>query len=110
MEWMKLFDKAIDYIEKHITEDIGVEDIAKEIPMKTDNWLDEIIYNPPELNFVYTLREYQPYEEEFKESSSVSINSSSSNYFNKQEKKKTKTIKDLTFFQTRVYNTNYESN
>ena len=31
MEWMKLFDKAIDYIEKHITEDIGVEDIAKEI-------------------------------------------------------------------------------
>lgn len=33
--------------------------------LKTDNWLDEIIYNPPELNFVYTLREYQPYEEEF---------------------------------------------
>lgn len=33
--------------------------------MKTDNWLDEIIYNPPELNLVYTLREYQPYSEEF---------------------------------------------
>lgn len=33
--------------------------------MKTDNWLDEIIFNPPELNLVYTLREYQPYVEEF---------------------------------------------
>jgi MGT family glycosyltransferase len=41
------------------------KDIAKDIPLKTDNWLDEIIYNPPELNLVYTLREYQPYEEEF---------------------------------------------
>ena len=43
------------------------KDIAKGISMKTDNWLDEIIYNPPELNFVYTLREYQPYESEFPE-------------------------------------------
>lgn len=41
------------------------KDIAKDIPMKTDNWLDEIIFNPPELNLVYTLREYQPYVEEF---------------------------------------------
>ena len=41
------------------------KDIAKNIPLKTDNWLDEIIQNPPELNLVYTLREYQPYEEEF---------------------------------------------
>ena len=41
------------------------KDIAKNIPMKTDNWLDEIIYNSPQLNLVYTLREYQPYEEEF---------------------------------------------
>lgn len=41
------------------------KNIAKNIPMKTDNWLDEIIHNPPELNLVYTLREYQPYEEEF---------------------------------------------
>ena len=41
------------------------KDIAKNIPMKTDNWLDEIVYNPPELNLVYTLREYQPYEAEF---------------------------------------------
>jgi len=41
------------------------KDIAKDIPMKTDNWLDEIIYNPPELNLIYTLREYQPYSEEF---------------------------------------------
>lgn len=43
------------------------KDIAKGISMKTDNWLDEIIYNPPELNLVYTLREYQPYESEFPE-------------------------------------------
>ena len=41
------------------------KDITKDIPMKTDNWLDEIVHNPPALNFVYTLREYQPYEEEF---------------------------------------------
>ena len=43
------------------------KDIAKGISMKIDNWLDEIIYNPPELNLVYTLREYQPYVEEFSE-------------------------------------------
>lgn len=43
------------------------QDIAKGISMQTDNWLDEIIYNPPELNLVYTLREYQPYESEFPE-------------------------------------------
>ena len=39
--------------------------LAKGIPLKTDNWLDEIIYNPPKLNLVYTLQEYQPYAEEF---------------------------------------------
>lgn len=43
------------------------KDIAGNIPLKTDNWLDEIIYNPPELNLVYTLREYQSYENEFSE-------------------------------------------
>ena len=43
------------------------KDIARGIPMKTDNWLDEIIYNPPKLNLVYTLREYQPYSDEFNE-------------------------------------------
>ena len=43
------------------------KDIAKDIPLKTDNWLDEIIYNLPELNLVYTLRKYQPYQEEFSE-------------------------------------------
>lgn len=43
------------------------KDIAKNVPLKTDNWLDEIIYNPPKLNLVYTLREYQPYEEEFQD-------------------------------------------
>ncbi len=40
-------------------------EITKGISMKTDNWLDEIIYNAPKLNLVYTLREYQPYEDEF---------------------------------------------
>ena len=43
------------------------KDIAEDIILKTDNWLDEIIYNPPELNLVYTLRAYQPYEKEFSE-------------------------------------------
>ncbi len=43
------------------------KDIVKGIPMKTDNWLDEIIYNPPAMNLVYTLREYQPFAEEFTE-------------------------------------------
>ena len=41
------------------------KDISKNIPLKTDNWLDEIVFNPPPLNLVYTLREYQPYESEF---------------------------------------------
>ena len=43
------------------------KDIARHcaISMKTDNWLDEIIDNPPERNLVYTLREYQPYAEAF---------------------------------------------
>ena len=43
------------------------KDIVKNIEMKTDNWLDEIIYNPPQLNLVYTLKEYQPYMNEFNE-------------------------------------------
>ncbi|MEE1281790.1 MAG: macrolide family glycosyltransferase [Acutalibacteraceae bacterium] len=43
------------------------KDIAKNISLKTDNWLDEIIYNPPQLNLAYTLRQYQPYAEEFNE-------------------------------------------
>lgn len=41
--------------------------VAGNIPLKTDNWLDEIIENPPKLNLVYTLLEYQPYAEEFSE-------------------------------------------
>ena len=43
------------------------KDVAGDLPLKTDNWLDEIIQNPPELNLVYTLRQYQPYEAEFPE-------------------------------------------
>ena len=41
--------------------------VVGNIPLKTDNWLDEIIENPPKLNLVYTLFEYQPYAEEFSE-------------------------------------------
>ena len=41
--------------------------IAKGIPLKTDCWLDEIVQNPPDLNLVYTLDEYQPYREEFED-------------------------------------------
>lgn len=39
--------------------------VAKEIALKTDCWLNEIVQNPPDLNLVYTLDEYQPYREEF---------------------------------------------
>lgn len=42
-------------------------DIAKGIPLKTDNWIDEILFNPPPLNLVYTLRNWQPYAEDFPE-------------------------------------------
>lgn len=45
------------------------KDVAKGIALKTDNWLDEIVENPPSLNLVYTLRELQPFQEEFDESS-----------------------------------------
>lgn len=56
------------WIARAFTKDIvrGVsKDTSKQVSMKTDNWLDEIVYNPPKLNLVYTLREYQPYEAEF---------------------------------------------
>lgn len=43
------------------------KDIARNIPLQTDNWLDEIVYHPPQLNLVYTLKEYQPYVSEFDE-------------------------------------------
>lgn len=39
--------------------------VSKGIPMMTDSWFKEIIQNPPNLNFVYTIREFQPYEQEF---------------------------------------------
>lgn len=41
--------------------------MARGVSLKTDDWLDEIVYNPPALNLVYTLREYQPYKEDFPE-------------------------------------------
>ena len=41
------------------------KDIVKDIPLKTQTWLDEIIENPPKLNLIYTLKEYQPYIEEY---------------------------------------------
>ena len=56
------------WITKAFTKDI-VKHIEKQtgqrIPMKTDHWLDEILYDPPELNLVYALRQFQLYEEEF---------------------------------------------
>lgn len=58
------------WLTKAFTKDIVkaiTKNVAEDNPLKTDNWLDEIIYNPPALNLVYTLREYQPYEEEFSE-------------------------------------------
>jgi len=46
---------------------LWTKDVAKGISMKTDCWLDEIVKNPPALNLVYTLKEYQPYAEDFPE-------------------------------------------
>ena len=37
------------------------------IRLKCRNWLDEIIENPPECNLVYTLREFQPFADQFPE-------------------------------------------
>ena len=54
------------WITKAFTKDI-VKEASKRIVLKTDNWLDEIVENPPELNLVYALREFQPYVEEFKD-------------------------------------------
>ena len=42
-----------------------LKELHLENSLQTDNWLDEILHNPPVLNLVYTLREFQPYEEEF---------------------------------------------
>ena len=49
---------------KEILKNISKENATK-IIMKTDCWLDEIVQNPPDLNLVYTLEEYQPYREAF---------------------------------------------
>ena len=49
---------------KEILKNISKENPIK-IYMKTDCWLDEIVQNPPALNLVYTLEEYQPYREAF---------------------------------------------
>lgn len=45
------------------------KDITKGIQLKSDDWLDEIVLNPPKLNLVYTLREYQPYADDFPDES-----------------------------------------
>lgn len=37
------------------------------ITLKCPNWLDEIVENPPDCNLVYTLKQFQPYAEEFPE-------------------------------------------
>ena len=52
----------LKWLTKAFTKDIVK---GRGITLKTDNWLDEIIENPPGLNLVYTLREYQPYIEDF---------------------------------------------
>ncbi len=42
-------------------------EVSQGFELKTDFWLDEILENPPELNLVYTVREFQPYQAEFPE-------------------------------------------
>lgn len=41
------------------------KDVSKGVKLKTNCWLDEIIYNPPYLNLVYTIKELQPFAEDF---------------------------------------------
>ena len=41
------------------------KDIAKHVGVNVENWLDEIIDNPPALNLIYTLPIYQPYVSEY---------------------------------------------
>lgn len=43
------------------------KEVANGIELKTDCWLKEILYNPPELNLVYTVRHFQPFAEDFAE-------------------------------------------
>ena len=52
------------WVARSWTEEI-LKSLHIENALETDNWLNEIIYNLPALNLVYTLREFQPYEEEF---------------------------------------------
>lgn len=54
------------WIAKSWTKEI-TKNISGGLSLKTDNWLDEIIQNPPALNLIYTLRMFQPYEEEFRQ-------------------------------------------
>lgn len=41
---------------------LWTQDIAKAlaVELENDSWLDEILYNVPDVNFVYTTREFQP--------------------------------------------------
>lgn len=43
---------------KSVVKNLGIE-------MMTDCWLDEIVNNEPAMNFVYTIKEFQPYVEDF---------------------------------------------
>lgn len=43
------------------------KEVTRGIELKTDCWLKEILYNPPELNLVYTIRHFQPFAEDFSE-------------------------------------------
>lgn len=43
------------------------KEVTKGIELKTDCWLKEILYNPPELNLIYTVRRFQPFAEDFSE-------------------------------------------
>lgn len=41
------------------------KEVSQSFELKTDCWLKEILENPPLLNLVYTVREFQPYADEF---------------------------------------------
>lgn len=42
-------------------------EVAEGIPLKTESWLKEITHNPPDMNLVYTIKEYQLFADSFPE-------------------------------------------
>ena len=58
---IKIREYLVEYQSKNNCGKVTIDNIRRSLSTFF-SWLDEIIYNPPELNLVYALREYQPSE------------------------------------------------